>query len=279
VSVTDDPLAAQEAILETTAARRRARGAARTALLWIPPLLTFAALIGLWHLATIVFGWKEFIVPTPADVAQALWDARDQLPNHVWTTLLETLEGYGLAIGIAVPLAIAIAYSTILERSIYPVLVAINAVPKIAIAPILILWMGFGPGPKIVMVFLICFFPIVLSTATGLQSTPLEFSELIRSLSANHLQMFWKVRFPAALPHIFVGLKVAITLAVIGAVIGEFVGASEGLGYVIIFSQGQAQTPLAFGAIVLLSVLSIVLFYAVVAAERLLIPWARHEQR
>jgi NitT/TauT family transport system permease protein len=281
VRITDDPLAAQEVILETTAVRRRrqARGAARAVLFWIPPLLTFALLIALWHLATIAFGWEKFIVPTPPDVAHALWDARDQLPSHVWATLLETLEGYALAIAVGVPLAVAIAYSRILERSIYPVLVAVNAVPKIAIAPILILWMGFGAGPKIVMVFLICFFPIVLSTATGLQSTPPELSELIRSLSASHFQMFWKVRFPAALPQIFVGLKVAITLAVIGAVIGEFVGASEGLGYVIIFSQGQAQTPLAFGAIVLLSVLSIALFYSVVAVERLLIPWAQYEQR
>lgn len=280
MSVLDDPLVAHETVLERAPRRGRARSLGRTILVfWLPPILTFAALIGLWHLATIAFGWQEFLVPNPVDVSRALWDARGELPDHTLATFLETLEGYGLAIAVGIPLAIVIAYSRLLERTIYPVLLAINAVPKIAIAPILVLWMGFGAGPKIVMVFLVCFFPIVLATATGLQATPPEFSELVRSLSANHLQMFWKVRFPSALPHVFVGLKVAISLAVIGAVIAEFVGASEGLGYLIVFSQGQAQTSLAFGAIVVLGAMSIALFYALVAVERLIVPWARHDSR
>jgi NitT/TauT family transport system permease protein len=128
------------------------------------------------------------------------------------------------------------------------------------------------------MVVLICFFPIVISTATGLKSTPAEFVDLARSLSATPLQQFVKVRFPAALPYVFVGLKVAITLAVIGSVVGEFVGASRGLGYVIVASGQNANTSLAFAAIVLLSLLSIVLFYILVLAERVLVPWAAHEQ-
>ena len=280
MSVLDDPLVAHETALERAPRRGRGRSLGRTILVaWLPPILTFAGLVGLWHLATIAFGWQEFLVPNPVDVSRALWDARGELPDHTLATFLETLEGYALAIGVGVPLAVLIAYSRLLERTIYPVLLAINAVPKIAIAPILVLWMGFGAGPKIVMVFLVCFFPIVLATATGLQATPPEFSELVRSLSANHFQMFWKVRFPAALPHVFVGLKVAISLAVIGAVIAEFVGASKGLGYVIVFSQGQAQTSLAFGAIVVLGAMSIGLFYALVAVERLVVPWARHDAR
>jgi NitT/TauT family transport system permease protein len=156
--------------------------------------------------------------------------------------------------------------------------VALNAIPKIAIAPLLVIWMGFGQGPKVAMVVLICFFPIVISTATGLKSTPAEFVDLARSLAASQLQQFVKVRFPASLPYVFVGLKVAITLAVIGSVVGEFVGATEGLGYVIVASGQNANTSLAFAAIVLLSLLSIVLFYALVLAERLLVPWAGHEQ-
>jgi NitT/TauT family transport system permease protein len=159
------------------------------------------------------------------------------------------------------------------------VILTINAVPKVAIAPILVIWLGFGQGPKVAMVFLICFFPIVLSTATGLATTPPDLAELVRSLSASRMQEFVKVRFPAALPHVFVGLKVAISLAVIGAVIGEFVGASRGLGYIIIASGGNANTSLAFAAIVLLAVMSIGLFYAIVAIERLVIPWARYENR
>jgi NitT/TauT family transport system permease protein len=142
-----------------------------------------------------------------------------------------------------------------------------------------VIWMGFGAGPKIAMVVLICFFPIVISTATGLKSTPVEFVDLVRSLAASPLQQFIKVRFPAALPFVFVGLKVAISLAVIGAVVGEFVGATKGLGYVIVASGQNANTSLAFAAIVLLSLMSIVLFYALVIAERLLVPWAGQDQQ
>jgi NitT/TauT family transport system permease protein len=243
------------------------------------PTLTIAGLVGLWWLATIVFGWQKFIVPTPKDVWHELVVQRHLLPGHFWTTLVETLEGFGLAIAIGVPVAVLIAYSRVLESTIYPALVALNAIPKIAIAPLFVIWMGFGAGPKIAMVVLICFFPIVISTATGLKATPAELVDLARSLSASHLQQFVKVRFPAALPYVFVGLKVAITLAVIGAVVGEFVGASKGLGYVIVASGQNANTSLAFAAIVLLSIMSIVLFYVLVLAERLLVPWAEHEQR
>jgi NitT/TauT family transport system permease protein len=242
------------------------------------PLAALAAGVGVWWLLKLAFGWESFILPSPADVGRELWAQRSFLPGQFWTTLLETLEGFGLAIAIGIPLAVTIAYSRTLERSVYPLLVAVNAVPKLALAPILVLWMGFGSGPKVVVVLLICVFPIVLSTATGLQSTPPELEELVRSLTATRLQGFRKVRFPAALPHVFVGLKVAISLAVIGAVIGEFVGATRGLGYVIVASGQNANTALAFASIVLLALMSVVLFYALVALERLLVPWAGREQ-
>jgi NitT/TauT family transport system permease protein len=278
VSAAEDPLAAQEAVIDARP-RRQSGGALDKVAAVLLPLVAGVALVVLWHVSTIVFGWEVFVVPTPGEVLQALRDEREILPDHTLTTLIETLEGYALAIAVAVPMAVFIAYSKLFERMIYPLLLAINAIPKIAIAPVLVIWMGFGQGPKVVMVFLVCFFPIVLSTATGLQSTPAEFIELIRSHSASPLQTFLKVRFPAALPHVFVGLKVAISLAVIGAVIAEFVGSSEGLGYVIIASGNNANTPLAFAAMVLLSVMSIVLFYSLVILERLVVPWARHEQR
>ncbi len=255
------------------------RRAGTVALRILLPTLTIVALVGLWWLATIVFGWKPFLVPTPKDVWNELIRQRHLLPGHLETTLLETLEGFGLSIAVGVPVAVAIAYSRLLEATIYPALVALNAIPKIAIAPLLVIWMGFGAGPKIAMVVLICFFPIVISTATGLKSTPAEFVDLARSLSASPLQQFVKVRFPASLPFVFVGLKVAIALAVIGAVVGEFVGATNGLGYVIVASGQNANTSLAFAAIVLLSLLSIVLFYALVLAERLLVPWAAEVER
>ena len=242
------------------------------------PTLTFVGLIGLWWLATIVFGWPSYLVPTPLEVWEEIVDQRDFLIDSFGTTLREALVGFALAIAIAVPFAVAITYSRVLELTIYPALVALNAVPKIAIAPLLVIWMGFGLGPKIVMVILICFFPIVIATTTGLKSAPAEIVELSRSLSSSPLQEFVRFRFPWSLPYVFVGLKVAITLAVIGAVVGEFVGATEGLGYVIVASGQTANTTLAFAAIVLLSVMSVVLFYAVALAQRLFVPWSEEQQ-
>jgi NitT/TauT family transport system permease protein len=261
---------------EAPRARRAGRGR-RLAYDVLGPLVTFVLLLVAWHLATIVFDWPIWLVPTPVDVAQALWDFRDLLPHQFWVTLVETLLGFGLAVVIGIPTAVAIAYSRLLERTIYPILLALNAVPKIAIAPILILWMGFGYGPKIVVALLLCLFPIVISTATGLKSTPAELVELGRSLVASRLQIFLRIRFPYALPQIFVGLKVAISLAVIGAVIGEFVCASEGLGWVIVNSGANVNTSLAFAAMALLAVMSIGLFYALAILERLLVPWAGHD--
>lgn len=249
-----------------------------TALRFALPALTFVALVGAWWLATIVFGWPSYLVPTPLEVADEIVNQRTLLAYSFTTTVTEALIGFGIAIAVAIPFAVAITYSRLLELTIYPTLVALNAIPKIAIAPLLVIWMGFGLGPKVVMVVLICFFPIVIATATGLKSTPAELLDLSRSLSASSVQEFARFRFPWALPYAFVGLKVAIMLAVIGAVVGEFVGATEGLGYVIVASGQTANTTLAFAAIVLLSVMSIVLFYAVALAQRLVIPWAEEQQ-
>lgn len=243
---------------------------------WLAPAATFVLLIVLWELATRAFDWEPWLVPPPGDVARALWDYRDLLPRHTWVTLRESLAGFGLAIVVGIPLGGLIAYSRVLELTVYPLLLGLNAVPKIAIAPILILWMGFGPGPKILVSFLLCVFPIVIATATGLKQTPAELVELARSLCASQWQTFRRFRFPSALPEIFIGLKVAISLAVIGAVIGEFVGSSEGLGWVIVNSGANVNTSLAFAAMAILALVSIVLFYALGLAERLLVPWAHH---
>jgi NitT/TauT family transport system permease protein len=248
----------------------------RRAARWLAPVATFVVLVILWDLATRFFDWEPWLVPPPRDVAEALWDYRDLLPEHTWVTLRESLAGFALAILVGIPVGGLIAYSRVMELTVYPILLGLNAVPKIAIAPILILWMGFGPGPKILVSFLLCVFPIVIATATGLKQTPAELVELARSLCASQWQTFRRFRFPSALPEIFIGLKVAISLAVIGAVIGEFVGASEGLGWVIVNSGANVNTSLAFAAMVILAVVSVVLFYAIALVERLLVPWARH---
>ena len=264
---------AAEAALGVRSPRRYGSVALRIVL----PAATFVALIGLWWLATIVFDWPSYIVPTPLEVADVIVDRWSFLIDNFWTTLGEALLGFALAIAIAVPFAVAITYSRVLELTIYPALVALNAVPKIAIAPLLVIWMGFGLGPKVVMVVLICFFPIVISTTTGLKSTPAELVELSRSLPSSALQEFVRFRFPWSLPYVFVGLKVAITLAVIGAVVGEFVGATKGLGYVIVASGQTADTTLAFAAVVLLSAMSILLFYGVALVQRIVVPWSEEQ--
>jgi NitT/TauT family transport system permease protein len=261
----------------TPSARRRRRASGRVRKVGLP-LLALVLIVALWWAATAVLAIPTYLVPGPDLVLSKLVTFADYLFAQTLVTLKETVLGFVLAILIAVPIAMAIARFTLLEQMLYPLLLAVNAVPKVAIAPILVVWMGFGLTPKIVMVVLLCFFPIVLATVAGLRSTPAELVELSRSLDAGEFKEFAKVRFPWALPQIFVGLKTAISLAVIGAVIAEFVGASQGLGYVIVQSGASADTALAFASIALLAVISIVLFYAIELVERLLLPWAEQNR-
>lgn len=240
------------------------------------PVLGLLAIIGIWWLATIVFSIEPFLVPSPADVVASFAELPGYLLEQGLVTLAEAVGGFLLSIVAGVPIALLIVRSKILERMFYPLLVAMNAVPKIAIAPILAVWFGFGPAPKLVLVVLVCVFPVVISTATGLRSTPRELVELFRSLESSPRQELVKLRFPHALPQIFVGLKVSISLAVIGAVIAEFVGADAGLGYVIVQSGGSADTSLAFAAMSLLAIMSIGLFYGLAYLERKVLPWAEH---
>ena len=241
---------------------------------FVLPLLGLAGVIGLWWLVTVVFRIEKFLLPGPLDVVDAYAAQQGFLLEQAWVTLLESVQGFALALVVGVPVALLIVSSTLLERMIYPLLLAVNAVPKIAIAPLLLVWLGFGTLPKVIMVFLVCFFPIVISTAAGMQSTPAELVELLRSLVASRRQEFCTLRLRHATPQIFVGAKVAISLAVIGAVIAEFVGAGAGLGYVIVQSGAGADTALAFAAMTLLAIMSIVLFYGIVLLERIVLPWS-----
>lgn len=239
------------------------------------PILGLIGALALWWLATIVFSIEPYLLPSPGDVISKFFEQPAYLLQETGVSLLETIEGFVLAIVVGVPIAIVIVRSAVLERLVYPLLLMVNAIPKIAVAPLLVVWMGFGQLPKVVMVLLMCFFPIVISTAQGMKSTPVELVELLRSLNASRAQEFFKLRLRYAMPQIFTGLKVAISLAVIGSVIAEFVGATQGLGYVIQQSGASADTTLAFAAITLLSIMSIVLFYGLVLLEHLLLPWAQ----
>jgi NitT/TauT family transport system permease protein len=162
----------------------------------------------------------------------------------------------------------------LLKHTIYPALLVMQSVPKVAIAPLITLWAGFGVLPKIIVVFLVCFFPIIVSATTGLESASRGRMDLMHSLRASRWQTFWRLRLPQAMPHIMVGCKVGITFAVIGAVIGEFVGSEQGLGYLILTATAQSNTPLAFSALVALTIISIVLYYLVERAEKLLVRWS-----
>jgi NitT/TauT family transport system permease protein len=250
-----------------------ARGRTASVVGW--PVLGLAAAIGLWWAATQVFAINSIILPAPPEVVTAFTALRAYLLEQTWQTALSTLLGFALSAVVGVLIGLAIAAWRPFERMFSPLLVAFNAVPKVALAPLMLIWFGYGQTPILAMAFMVCFFPIVLSTATGLTTTPADLADLVRSLDASRLQTFRTVRLPAALPQIFVGLKVAMPLAVIGVVVGEMQYGESGLGTIIVQTSGQGDTATAFAAIVLLSLVSIVLYYALVAAERLLLPWVR----
>jgi len=214
-------------------------------------------------------------LPPPGDVFTAFVDKPAQMLEHTWATLLEILIGFALSAVAGVLIGLSLASSRTVEQMFTPLLVAINAVPKITLGPLLVVALGWGQKPILTMVFLLCFFPIVLSTATGLTTTPADLAELVRSWNASRWQAFRKVRFPAALPQIFVGLKVAMPLAAIGAVIGEFYSDKEGLGYQILQYNGVGDTATAWAAIVLIALMSIALYSGLSLIERLALPWVR----
>jgi NitT/TauT family transport system permease protein len=238
----------------------------------IPTGVLIGALV-LWELTWRVFNVPQFVVPLPSGILAETWVWRGHLLAHGWVTLYETLGGFALSIAVGTPLAVMIVYSPMLRRAIYPLLVVTQSVPKVAIAPVLLLLLGAGQTSKIVVAFLVAFFPIVVDTATGLAATPPELLDLSRSYRASAFKTFVKVRFPMALPFFFSGLKVAVTLSVIGAVVGEFVGSDQGLGYVIVSATSYWKSNLAFAAMLLLAVMAIGLFALVELAERLVCPW------
>jgi NitT/TauT family transport system permease protein len=250
----------------------RARAGAAATLM---PIVGILAALALWWLSVIVFDINPLLLPAPPEVLAAFNELRPYLLEQTGVTLTETLLGFGLAVPIGLLIGILIASSRTIERMFYPSLVALNAVPKLAFAPLLIVWLGFGQLPKVLMAVLLCVFPIVIASATGLMSMPAEFGELARSLGSSWRRTFVKIRFPNALPEMFLGLKVAMPLALVGAVIGEFAGGDSGLGFIIVQASGLGNTPLAFAAVVLLALMGIALFYALVGIERRLLPWVR----
>jgi NitT/TauT family transport system permease protein len=243
------------------------------------PLVGFAGLIILWGIAVELFRIPRFLLPSPLAVLQALTDNAPVLIGHSQHTGSAILIGFVLSVVFAIPMAIIIAFSKVLSQIIYPLLVTSQSIPKVALAPLILIWLGFGIQTSITVAFLISFFPIIINTVLGLKSMPVELKYLAQSMGAGPFRTFVKIRMPYALPYIFGGMKVAITLAVVGAVVGEFVGSNRGLGYHILVSSASVRTDLMFADIVILSALAIVLFLVVQALEALLVPWPRNRSQ
>jgi len=237
------------------------------------PLAGVVVIVAVWMLACWLANIPTVVLPSPDKVVRSLVQRRDLLIGESWVTFKETLYGFVLALLVGLPLAVAVANSRPLNLMFYPLLIALQSVPKVALAPMILVWLGTGMESKLAIVWLVAFFPIIVDTAAGLRATPRELVELARSLNASPLQLFLKVQLPAALPFVVTGAKVAITLAVIGAVIGEFVGSSEGLGFLLLSATSQLDTPLAFAALFALSVLGIFVYALVGLGERMMSPW------
>lgn len=247
--------------------RRLAAGAA--------PVLTMLGILAVWEIACRLFGIPEYLLPAPSAILRAgLAMSADTWAGHIGTTLRVALMGYAASVLISLPLAVVLALSPVLSRTIYPILVVIHSTPIVAVAPIIVVTLGIGDLPRVVITCIIAFFPLVISTATGILATPDELLELSRSLRATRRREILQIRLPYAVPYIFSALKVSITLAVVGAVVAEFVAAERGLGYAILFSTSNFKTAQAFAELIVLVVMSLMLFGAIVVAQSWLFPWS-----
>jgi NitT/TauT family transport system permease protein len=235
--------------------------------------LSLLGFLVVWELFVVIFGIRAYILPRPTEIAVAIVRYLGSLLRGSAYTVRSMLLGYAIAAALGLLIALPIAFSRIMQRTVYPLLVISQLVPKVALAPIFVIWFGFGLLPKIMIVFLLSFFPVLLNSIVALKSIDPEIIYLARSTGASRLDMFLKVRLPNSMPTIFAGLKLAAISATIGAVIGEFIGSDSGLGYIILTAQGDLQTDLSFSAIVILTVLGFLLYYGVESVERISIPW------
>lgn len=246
---------------------------------WLAPALLVAALIGAWQVAASTGAIADaldldpFLVPSPAEVGRALWEGRSLLAEDAWVTLREILLGLGLGLVLGVAFAVAMRLSATLRQAAYPLAVASQTIPIVAIAPILVVWLGYGIEPKVLIVALICFFPITLTTFDGLRSVDPEAIKMMRTLDASRVQILRRVEAPAALPQLFTGMRLAATYAPIGALFGEWAGSSSGLGHLILQDIAQLETARMFAAAVVLSAIALALVGLLTVAERRIVTW------
>ncbi|GIK76820.1 MAG: ABC transporter permease [Acidobacteria bacterium] len=251
---------------------------AAIARLW-PAALVLVALLGAWQLAASSgaladgLGLEPFLVPSPAEIGESLWTDRDLLVDNARVTLGEVLLGFGAALALGVATAVALHLSPLVRRVSYPLVIASQTIPVIVIAPVLVVWFGFGIGPKVAIIALICFFPIAVNTLDGLGTVPAEQRRLLRSLGAGRWRLLAMVEAPTALPFALSGAKIAAAVAVIGAVFGEWAGAKEGLGHLMLVDNAQLEVARLFAAIVWLSAIAIALFACLSLIERRIAWW------
>ena len=246
---------------------------------WLLPAAILAALLGAWELAARwdliadALSIEPFLVPAPSEIAEALWEDRDLLADNGWVTLQEVLLGFACALAAGIGFAVLLHLSETLRRAFYPLLVASQTVPIIVVAPILVVWFGFGIGPKLAIIALICFFPITVNTLDGLRSVDPDAVKMMRSLDAGRWQILRRVEAPTALPYAFSGAKIAVAVAVIGAVFGEWSGATEGLGVVMNTANANLLVARMFAAVVVLAAMAMALFGALALLERKVVRW------
>lgn len=246
---------------------------------WLPPVILVTVLIGLWQLAASsgfmadALGLESFLVPSPAEIADALWIDRDLLAENAWVTFYEIVAGFAVALLTGLLAAFALHRSRLLRSAGYPVVVASQTIPVIVLAPILVVWFGYGIGPKLFIIALICFFPITVNTLDGLRSADPLSIRMMRTIYTTKWQIFRRVEAPTAAPYVFSGAKIAIAVAVIGAVFGEWAGSERGLGHLMLQDNAQLLTARLFASVVILSVIAIALFGLISLLERRLIRW------
>src|SRR5882757_939060 len=266
-----DYLSIEEVEARVSDRRARRQSYDRIAVIFYP-IVTMVGIIVLWEVGVRVFRVPAFLAPPPSLVVGTIVEHLPLILKNTWVTTVEILLGYFTSIAVGVPLALGIFMWPAFSRTVLPLLISSQAIPKVAIAPLLLVWFGFGLIPKVLVAFLIAFFPIVISTAVGLALIEQEKTYLARSMGLGAAATFFKIRLPNALPSIFAGLKISITLAVVGAVVGEFVGGEAGLGYMLMVANGSMDTPLLFAGLIALTIQGVVLYALVEWAERLAIP-------
>ncbi len=245
----------------------------------IPPLVIVLSVLFFWEISVWIWAIPNWLLPSPSSIGYALYDKAELIAGHTIVTLEEVIIGFAIAVISGILLASCIVLSKTLERALYPFVIASQTVPIIVIAPMLLVWIGYGLTPKVIVVALISFFPIVVNTVDGMKSIDPDMERMMRTMGAGRWITFRKVQVPTSIPHMFSGFRVAVAMSVIGAVIGEWVGSSEGLGYLMIRSKPQFHTELVFAAIVILSIMGVALFVLVGVVERMVVPWWYNQRK